>query len=116
MQRTETDSPIGWAVTAWLMPATPRDQWDEFVREIVKAARVKEWSGADADLWAHEYQAARDAARDPKEFGWFAHTRDAYVLQFNETAPTRTTAIAQAKTRLDLPEGWGVTIEAEPAG
>jgi hypothetical protein len=69
------------------------------ISQITTAAAVDSWDDSDADAWADEHQAARDAAPDPEHFGYFAH----YRLQLTETAPTHAIAIRNARARLQLP-------------
>jgi len=116
-QRSGSDEPIAWSITAWLRPPGPvtsRADCDPVVAGVVERARVEHWDGDDLDGWLAEYEAARHDTAPRTDFGWMGFHRGAYRLELTEVAATEAAARAQAGKRLAQPEGRRLTLDVVP--
>jgi hypothetical protein len=117
-ERSESDEPIAWSVTAWLRPGDPepsREGCDPIAGRIAREAGAESWDADTFQPWVAAYEEARDAATGD-EFGWFSPAAGAYALRFTVVAATVAAARGQVERRLALPARWGVSIEVQPSG
>jgi hypothetical protein len=110
-------TPVRWDVTVWLTPAGllegARHDWDAEVAAIARAAHADDWTSDFVDDFLREYEAARQAAPEGGEFGWFGRVPGAYQLTFPVFARSRDEARNRASSRLEIPNDWSVYLHLD---
>jgi len=107
-------TPVRWDVTVWLTPggllAGTQHDWDAQVASIAETAHADDWTGDFVEDFLREYEAARQAAPEGDEFGWFGRVPGAYQLTFPVFARTQSEAHKRASSRLEIPDSWSVHL------
>jgi hypothetical protein len=118
--RTATDTPVEWAVRAWLAPPQLSEHLDRIpaddsaVAEAAAASCANRWDADSLDAFLADLREAKRQAGGAETFGWTSAHAASYSLSFTVRSPTARAAMRSVAERLVAPRGWRTAVTVTP--